>query len=179
MVQPPIRIPCPASNRTVYNSGPEEPEHQRGKDTTSLKGTTNHNLYCASAEAFLSVYPSQIWWDYLPKQHLVQAEHNLRNDRTSRGRSSHHMLHSKICHVSNERSRCSRISKTVSPEHPLEGSDGSHHQTLKEHSQSRFPSSETAIEEANSGNDQPDYKATECEVRVMVFKSNVLGININ
>jgi hypothetical protein len=89
------------------------------------------------------------------------------------------MLHSKICHVSNERSRCSRISKTVSPEHPLEGSDSSHHQALKEHSQSRFPSSETAIEEANSGNDQPDYKATECEVRVMVFKSNVLGININ
>jgi hypothetical protein len=89
------------------------------------------------------------------------------------------MLHSKICHVSNERSRCSRISKTVSPEHPLEGSDGSHHQALKEHSQSRFPSSKTAVEEPNSRNDQPDYKATEYKVCIMVFKTNVLGININ
>jgi hypothetical protein len=89
------------------------------------------------------------------------------------------MLHSKICHVSNERSRCSRISKTVSPEHPLEGSDGSHHQALKEHSQSGFPSSKTAIEETNSGDDQPNYETTEYEVRVMVFQANVLGININ
>jgi hypothetical protein len=89
------------------------------------------------------------------------------------------MFHSKICHISNERTRSSRISKTVSPEHPLESSDGSHHQALKEHSQSRFPSSKTAIEEPNSRNDQPDYKATEDEVRVMVFQANVLGININ
>jgi hypothetical protein len=89
------------------------------------------------------------------------------------------MLHSKICHVSNERTRRPRISKTVSPEHPLEGSDGSHHQALKEHGQSRFPSGKTAIEETNSGNDQPNYKSTEYEVRVMVFQANVLGININ
>ena len=60
IVKPAIRIPCPAGDRAVHDCGPEKAKNQRREDTTTLKGASNDDLYCACAE-----------------QQLVQTEDDL------------------------------------------------------------------------------------------------------
>lgn len=48
--EPAIGIPCPAGNRAVDDSRPQEAKHKRRHDTSTLEATTNHNLNGASAE---------------------------------------------------------------------------------------------------------------------------------
>jgi hypothetical protein len=97
--------------------------------------------------------------NYIPEKQLIETEHNLRNDSASWWGSSHDILHPEIGHIANEGTSRPRVSKTIAPEHPLESSHCSYHQTLKQKSQSGLSSRETAIEKSDAGNDQPHDEA--------------------
>jgi len=114
-----------------------------------------------------------------PEQELVQAKDNLGKHSTSRAWSSHHVLHSKVCEITDERSSGPRVCKRVSPEHPLESRHRCDHQTLEQERQCRLAASQTAIKETDAGNDQPDNEPTEHNVSIVVLESGILGVDID
>jgi hypothetical protein len=57
--------------------------------------------------------------------------------------------------------------------------DGSYHERLEEQRECGFPTRETAVEEADAGDDEPDDKSAENEVRVVVFETDVLGVYVD
>jgi hypothetical protein len=115
----------------------------------------------------------------LPEEQLIKTENDFRNNSTAWTWRGHNVLHPEICHVANERPGSSRICKCIAPEHPLESRDRRYHQALEEQGKCRLATSKTSIKKTNSRDDKPDYEATEDEVGVMVFESNIRRIHVD
>jgi hypothetical protein len=50
---------------------------------------------------------------------------------------------------------------------------------LEEERESGFPTCQTAVEETDARDDEPDYETTENEVSVVVFEADVLGVYVD
>jgi len=162
VVEPALGVPGPAGDRAVDDRRPAEAKDEGWQDAAALEGTANDNLHCASAEL-----------------QLVEAEDDLRDVCVVWRRRSGDILETEVGQVPDEGVRAAAVGETVAPEHPLEGCDGCHHDGLEEQAQGALSPGETAIEESNARNDQPDDEPAKDELNVMEFKACILGIDVD
>ena len=98
------------------------------------------------------------------KEHLVETENNFWDDSTAGRRSDGHILHSEVGSVADESIGRPRVRQTVAKEHPLKCCDRCYQQTLKKKCQTGPSPRQTAVQQTDSRNDQPDDEATEDEI---------------
>jgi hypothetical protein len=61
----------------------------------------------------------------------------------------------------------------------LESCNSCDHQALEEHRQSRLASGKPTIEKTDARDNQPDNETTEDKICVVVFKADILGVDID
>lgn len=98
-------------------------------DGRTRRYTYNDDLYRAGSE-----------------QHLVQAEHNLRDDGRARAWCRLHFHHAEVGQVANEWASGTRVCQTVAPEHPLECTDGKDGNALEEKRETGLAAGHATVE---------------------------------
>lgn len=159
--KPSAWVPRPTCDWAVDDGSPKEAEDQRRDDTPTLERAADHDHDCASTE-----------------HELIQAEHNL-GDRSTNGRCSEDVSQAKVGKITDERSRCSGKSEAVTPEHPLEGTDGHDKDGLEQHGQGRLSSRESSIEETNARYNEKDKERLDNHVHIVEFDTGPLIIHVN
>lgn len=162
VVQPAIGVPRPASNGTVHDCSPEEPEDERRDDASTLESPTNHNLHGAGAE-----------------QELIETERDIWDCRVANRRGCHNIAHPKVGQVTDEGARRATVGQGEPPEHPLEGGDSPDHQGLEEEGEGGLSAGETTVQKSDSGYDEPHDKTAKDQVRVVVLEAHVLGVHVH
>lgn len=131
-------------------------------NATSLEATTDQDLHGDGAE-----------------QHLVKAERDLRDDGRAGRRRSLHLHHTKVDQVANVWARRARVGEGVTPEHPLEGDHAGHRERLEHEGQTAFALGETAVEETDAWDDEPDEEGHDGHEDIVGFVAGVLLVDVD
>jgi len=97
----------------------------------------------------------------------------------ARRRRSRDVLQSKVVEVANKSVRGPAVGEGVTPEHPLESGHGCDHDGLEEQTEGALAARETAIKQADTGDDEPDDEGAEHQVSVVKFEADIWSVDID
>lgn len=90
-----------------------------------------------------------------------------------------HLHHAKVDQVADVGPRRTRVGERVTPEHPLKGDHARDCERLEHEGQTAFPLGETAVEEADAWDDEPDEEGHDGHEDIVGFVARVLLVDVD